>query len=182
MRSQSTNGGPRGSGTRPESCRRGEAVPGADERRRPRKALETALDFLRAGDVLAVTKLDRLARSIRNLCDIVERKSRSRMTAEDAALPEPQPMRHNRHSRSRIGALQPLHPVGADFDCAPSQKQHAPVEERGLCFPAPGPMRCDAHRLTFGEGPACDSSTRSSSSTLRTRAGAFKGRPSHWRR
>jgi DNA invertase Pin-like site-specific DNA recombinase len=39
----------------------------------PRKALETALDFLRAGDVLAVTKLDRLARSVRNLCDIVER-------------------------------------------------------------------------------------------------------------
>ena len=39
----------------------------------PRKALETALDFLRTGDVLAVTKLDRLARSVRNLCDIVER-------------------------------------------------------------------------------------------------------------
>jgi hypothetical protein len=36
----------------------------------PCKALETALDFLRAGDVLAVTKLDRLARSVRNLCDI----------------------------------------------------------------------------------------------------------------
>jgi DNA invertase Pin-like site-specific DNA recombinase len=39
----------------------------------PRKTLEAALDFLRAGDVLAVTKLDRLARSVRNLCDIVER-------------------------------------------------------------------------------------------------------------
>ena len=39
----------------------------------PRKALETALDFLRTGDVLTVTKLDRLARSVRNLCDIVER-------------------------------------------------------------------------------------------------------------
>jgi DNA invertase Pin-like site-specific DNA recombinase len=38
-----------------------------------RPQLEAALDFIRAGDVLAVTKLDRLARSVRNLCDIVER-------------------------------------------------------------------------------------------------------------
>jgi DNA invertase Pin-like site-specific DNA recombinase len=39
----------------------------------PRKALETVLDFLRTGDVLAVTKLDRLARSVGDLCKIVER-------------------------------------------------------------------------------------------------------------
>ena len=37
-----------------------------------RAALRDALDYLRDGDVLMVTKLDRLARSIRDLMDIVE--------------------------------------------------------------------------------------------------------------
>ena len=37
----------------------------------PRKALSEALEFLRAGDVLVVTKLDRLARSVRHLAEIV---------------------------------------------------------------------------------------------------------------
>ncbi|ACK51034.1 Resolvase domain protein [Methylocella silvestris BL2] len=37
----------------------------------PRKELEDALGFLREGDVLIVTKLDRLARSVANLGDIV---------------------------------------------------------------------------------------------------------------
>ena len=43
-----------------------------------RAQLEAALDFVREGDVLVVTKLDRLARSMGNLMDIVrvlERKS-----------------------------------------------------------------------------------------------------------
>lgn len=39
----------------------------------PRKELEAALDFAREGDTLAVTKLDRLARSVRHLGEIVER-------------------------------------------------------------------------------------------------------------
>jgi DNA invertase Pin-like site-specific DNA recombinase len=38
-----------------------------------RPQLDAALDYLRDGDVLTVTKLDRLARSVRNLCAIVER-------------------------------------------------------------------------------------------------------------
>jgi DNA invertase Pin-like site-specific DNA recombinase len=38
-----------------------------------RDQLEAALDYLRDGDVLTVTKLDRLARSMRDLVDIVER-------------------------------------------------------------------------------------------------------------
>jgi DNA invertase Pin-like site-specific DNA recombinase len=38
-----------------------------------RAELERALDFVREGDVLVVTKLDRLARSIRDLCGIVDR-------------------------------------------------------------------------------------------------------------
>ena len=37
----------------------------------PRKALEAVLDFLRTGDVLTVTKLDRLARSVADLCKII---------------------------------------------------------------------------------------------------------------
>ncbi|MEJ0094607.1 MAG: recombinase family protein [Methylocella sp.] len=47
----------------------------------PRKALEEALGFLRAGDVLVVTKLDRLARSVANLGDIV-----ARLEKKDVAL------------------------------------------------------------------------------------------------
>ena len=38
-----------------------------------RGQLEAALDYVRNGDVLVVTKLDRLARSIRDLCSIVDR-------------------------------------------------------------------------------------------------------------
>lgn len=37
-----------------------------------REALRAALDYLRDGDVMMVTKLDRLARSIRDLMEIVE--------------------------------------------------------------------------------------------------------------
>jgi DNA invertase Pin-like site-specific DNA recombinase len=38
----------------------------------PRKQLEAAIDFARQGDVLVVTKLDRLARSVTNLGKILE--------------------------------------------------------------------------------------------------------------
>jgi DNA invertase Pin-like site-specific DNA recombinase len=39
----------------------------------PRAALEAAIEFAREGDTLVVTKLDRLARSVANACQIVER-------------------------------------------------------------------------------------------------------------
>jgi DNA invertase Pin-like site-specific DNA recombinase len=39
----------------------------------PRKQLEAAIEFTREGDTLVVTKIDRLARSVRNLCEIVDR-------------------------------------------------------------------------------------------------------------
>ena len=45
-----------------------------------RAQLDGALDFIRAGDVLVVTKIDRLARSVADLCSIVakiERKGAS---------------------------------------------------------------------------------------------------------
>ena len=41
-----------------------------------RKALEEALEFTREGDTLVVTKLDRLARSVTHLGEIVERLGR----------------------------------------------------------------------------------------------------------
>jgi len=37
-----------------------------------RPALDDALDYLRSGDTLVVTKLDRLGRSVRNLKEVVE--------------------------------------------------------------------------------------------------------------
>ena len=39
----------------------------------PRRGLEHAIEFARDGDILVVTRLDRLARSVANACDIVER-------------------------------------------------------------------------------------------------------------
>jgi DNA invertase Pin-like site-specific DNA recombinase len=47
----------------------------------PRKALEDAIDFARDGDVLCVTKLDRLARSIAHRCELV-----ARLQAKSVAL------------------------------------------------------------------------------------------------
>lgn len=44
-----------------------------------RSALSTALDFVREGDTLIVTKLDRLARSVRHLGEIVEALDRKRV-------------------------------------------------------------------------------------------------------
>jgi DNA invertase Pin-like site-specific DNA recombinase len=46
-----------------------------------RPQLEAALEYAREGDVLVVTKLDRLARSVAHLCAIVER-----LTAKGVAL------------------------------------------------------------------------------------------------
>jgi DNA invertase Pin-like site-specific DNA recombinase len=45
-------------------------------RRSARAQLEAALDFVRDGDVLVVTKLDRFARSIANLVELVDRLER----------------------------------------------------------------------------------------------------------
>ena len=39
----------------------------------PRKQLESAIEFAREGDTLVVTKIDRLARSVRHLCEITDR-------------------------------------------------------------------------------------------------------------
>jgi DNA invertase Pin-like site-specific DNA recombinase len=44
-----------------------------------RKALEDAIEFAREGDTLVVTKLDRLARSVANLCDIQRRLEAKRV-------------------------------------------------------------------------------------------------------
>src|SRR3954470_11239085 len=47
----------------------------------PRKALDEALEFVRSGDTLVVTKLDRLARSVQHMWAIV-----NRLQAESVAL------------------------------------------------------------------------------------------------
>jgi DNA invertase Pin-like site-specific DNA recombinase len=46
-----------------------------------RAKLDEAIDFIRAGDVFVVTKIDRLARSVADLCNIVKR-----IEAKGAAL------------------------------------------------------------------------------------------------
>lgn len=51
-----------------------------------RAQLETALDFVREGDTFVVTKIDRLARSTRNLLDIVERLNAKSVTLRILAM------------------------------------------------------------------------------------------------
>ena len=60
----------------------------------PRKQLEAAIEFAREGDTLVVTKIDRLARSVRHLCEIVDRLQakgalRTRKDAEKAPVVPP---------------------------------------------------------------------------------------------
>ncbi len=45
-----------------------------------RKALEDAIEFAREGDALVVTKLDRLARSVGHLVELVERLERKKVS------------------------------------------------------------------------------------------------------
>jgi DNA invertase Pin-like site-specific DNA recombinase len=52
----------------------------------PRRTLDEAIDYLREGDALVVTKLDRLARSVRDLCDIVERIERKKASLQILAM------------------------------------------------------------------------------------------------
>lgn len=51
-----------------------------------REALRDCLDFLREGDTLVVTKLDRLARSMRDLMDIVETVQSKRASLKILAM------------------------------------------------------------------------------------------------
>ena len=47
-----------------------------------RPALQAALEYVREGDTLAVTRLDRLARSVRHLCQIAAELERKRVDLE----------------------------------------------------------------------------------------------------
>jgi DNA invertase Pin-like site-specific DNA recombinase len=62
-----------------------------------RSQLEAALDFVRSGDELIVTKLDRLARSVADLVEIEKR-----LTAKDAALRVLQPSLDTSTSTGRL--------------------------------------------------------------------------------
>ena len=55
----------------------------------PRKRLEAAIDFAREGDTLVVTKIDRLARSVRHLCEIVDRFRHGLSAALELELSKP---------------------------------------------------------------------------------------------
>src|SRR3982074_131639 len=58
-----------------------------------REELRTVLDFLRSGDVLMVTRIDRLARSIGDLQDIVRAVKAKGATLKDTAQPTGTPHR-----------------------------------------------------------------------------------------
>jgi DNA invertase Pin-like site-specific DNA recombinase len=62
-----------------------------------REELRTVLDFLREGDVLMVTRIDRLARSIGDLQDIVRT-----VRAKGASLKATQAADRHQHSRRKV--------------------------------------------------------------------------------
>ncbi|MBU9415470.1 recombinase family protein [Burkholderia multivorans] len=51
-----------------------------------RKQLDAALDFVREGDVFVVTKLDRLARSVAHLCQLVDQLKAKGVTLKILAI------------------------------------------------------------------------------------------------
>ena len=64
----------RGSGTRSQGGRcRARVLRASVHSVAARAQLEAALDFIRAGDVFVVTTIDRLARSVADLCALVKR-------------------------------------------------------------------------------------------------------------
>ena len=78
-------------------------------------------------------------------------------------------------------ASERQHAIESRLDRAPAQKQHSPVEQRGLRFPHPRPVRRDARRLTFGERPARGLEREVELADLEEARGALKGRASRWR-
>ena len=84
-----------------------------------------------------------------------QRRHREAIVDRIAGKAEFAPRRGNRRSRSAKKApLSVSAPSERGLDRAPAQKQHPPVEQRGLRLPQSRPVRRDARRLTFGERPA----------------------------
>ena len=75
-----------------------------------REELATLLQFLREGDTLVVTRIDRLARSLRDLQNIVHdlRPSRSRLPNSQSTHPE----RPGNASWICLGCSQSSKPIG----------------------------------------------------------------------
>jgi|SRR6516164_6966070 len=74
------------SGCRPQESRRGESVPREDFRRGgPLAALEKLLHIIGPGDVVLVTRLDRLARSTRDLLNILDKIGKAGCAVQIAA-------------------------------------------------------------------------------------------------
>jgi DNA invertase Pin-like site-specific DNA recombinase len=71
-----------------------------------RDQLEAAIEFAQEGDVLVVTKIDRLARSIKDLCEIEARLSARAQSFRYSARPWT-PARQPDGSRSAFSALLP---------------------------------------------------------------------------
>src|ERR1700735_5516363 len=59
-----------------------------------REQLEAALDYVREGDTFTVTKLDRLARSVCDLWEIVVRLEAKRVSLRGLSMAGAQPPRH----------------------------------------------------------------------------------------
>jgi DNA invertase Pin-like site-specific DNA recombinase len=70
-----------------------------------REQLATAIDYLRDGDVLVATKLDRIARSMRHLVEIVDRLDEKGAELRILGM-QLQRRRRNNRTRSQHCALQ----------------------------------------------------------------------------
>jgi DNA invertase Pin-like site-specific DNA recombinase len=82
-----------------------------------REQLESALEYMREGDVLVVTKLDRLARSVSHLCDIIAQFERELIRERMlSASPRPRPEGKYRGraptARMKADKVKQLHAAG----------------------------------------------------------------------
>ena len=118
-------------------------------RQRDRPELIRMLDQTRAGDVVVVSRLDRLARSTRRLLEIAER-----LRDAEAGLRRPSPTRHRR----RGAWCSPSSPASLNLNASSFMNAPvpaAPPPRRAACASAVPKLSCDqialAQRL-IGEG------------------------------
>jgi DNA invertase Pin-like site-specific DNA recombinase len=77
-----------------------------------RDQLEVALDYVREGDSFIVTKMDRLARSVGDLLNIVARLEAKKVSLRALSLSRSQPLATGTATgRLHAGSLHPIHPA-----------------------------------------------------------------------
>jgi Resolvase, N terminal domain len=100
-------------------------------RRNGRTELQVLLDFLRPGDTLVVTRVDRLARSIRDLQDIVHELRERGVTLKapsSRSIPAQRPARPSSTCSVCSPSLRPISVESVSSKASPWLRQEAPIK------------------------------------------------------